>query len=220
MSVSFRRAPDFERRRDMIEATLDCIADLGIEGTTVRAVAARAGISNGLIRHHFESKQNLIMAAYRRTIEMMTQPALDILEQPGGTPHQRLTDFVAASLGGPVADPRLLSVWATFISQIHLSPQVAEVHHSGYLNYRRAAERVIRETLTAEQRHPTERELERLGIIVNAVIDGLWLEGGLAEDFNEATQIDIGLQAVESLLAIKLPPVSETGEQSCETPQS
>ena len=53
MTASFRRAPDFDRRTDMIEATLDCIADLGIQATTVRAVAARAGVSNGLIRHHF-----------------------------------------------------------------------------------------------------------------------------------------------------------------------
>ena len=56
MTASFRRAPDFDRRTDMIEATLDCIADLGIQATTVRAVAARAGVSNGLIRHHFTSK--------------------------------------------------------------------------------------------------------------------------------------------------------------------
>ncbi len=86
MTASFRRAPDFDRRTDMIEATLDCIADLGIQATTVRAVAARAGVSNGLIRHHFTSKANLIAAAYRRMIEMMTVPALSILESDGGTP--------------------------------------------------------------------------------------------------------------------------------------
>lgn len=50
--------PDFDRQADMIETTLDCIADLGIQATTVRAVVARAGISNGLIRHHFGSKEN------------------------------------------------------------------------------------------------------------------------------------------------------------------
>ena len=62
MIASFRRVPEFDRRADMIEATLDCIADLGIQGTTVRAVAAHAGVSNGLIRHHFASE----IAAARR----------------------------------------------------------------------------------------------------------------------------------------------------------
>jgi TetR/AcrR family transcriptional repressor of bet genes len=205
MSASFRRAPGFERRSDMIEATLDCIADLGIRATTVRAVAARAGVSNGLIRHHFASKDNLIVAAYRHTITLMTQPALEALETPGASPHQRLSLFVAASLGGPVADPRMMSVWATFISQIRVDQAIAREHHEGYLNFRQAAETVIAEILRAEGRSPSAAELERLGIVVNALIDGLWVEGCLAENFNETEQIDLALRAVEALLRVKLP---------------
>lgn len=211
MSGSFRRAPDFERRSDMIEATLDCIADLGIEATTVRAVAARAGISNGLIRHHFESKSNLIMAAYRHTIELMIRPALDVVALPDTPPHKRMVKFVTACLGGTVSDPRLLSVWATFISHVRLSPQLAQEHKNGYLTFRRATEKIIDETLLADGRRISGEELERLGIIVNAIIDGLWLEGCLMDDFDEDRLIDLGLRAIESLLDIKLPDTAETG---------
>jgi AcrR family transcriptional regulator len=205
MSTSFRRAPQFERRIDMIEATLDCIADLGIRATTVRAVAARAGVSNGLIRHHFASKDNLIVAAYRHTIKMMTQGALDALQTPDTTPHQRLSLFVAASLGGPVADPRMMSVWATFISQVRVDESMAREHTEGYLNFRQATEAVIEEILIADGRPPSEKELERLGIVVNAVIDGLWVEGCLAQNFQEQEQIDLALRAVEALLRVRLP---------------
>lgn len=205
MTVSYRRAPDHERRSDMIEATLDCIADLGIRATTVRAVAARAGVSNGLIRHHFESKDNLILEAYRRTIEMMTRPALDILGDEQGTPHQRLARFVAASLGGPVADPRMLSLWATFISQIRVDERIAREHRQAYLDFRRAVEPLIGEVLAAEGRSATEAERERFGTAINAVMDGLWLEGCLAENVDEAGQIDIGLRSVEALLGVTLP---------------
>lgn len=211
MSGSFRRAPDFERRSDMIEATLDCIADLGIEATTVRAVAARAGISNGLIRHHFESKNNLIMAAYRHTIELMIRPALDVVALPDIPPHERMVKFVAACLGGSVAEPRLLSVWATFISHVHLSPRLAQEHRDGYLTFRRATEQIIDEILTADGRRLSPGELERLGIVVNALIDGLWLEGCLMEDFDEDLLIDLCLRAIESLLDIKLPDIAQTG---------
>lgn len=205
MSASFRRTPGFERRNDMVEATLDCIADLGITATTVRAVAARAGVSNGLIRHHFASKNNLIVAAYRRTIEMMTSPSLDVLETMQGTPHRRLAYFVAACLAGPVADPRMLSVWATFISRVRVDEQIAREHHEGYLNFRRASERIIEEVLAADGRRVAAAELERLGIAVNALIDGLWLEGCLAENFDEKEQVHIGLRSVEALLAVELP---------------
>lgn len=206
MTASFRRAPDFDRRTDMIEATLDCIADLGIQATTVRAVAARAGVSNGLIRHHFASKANLIAAAYQRMIEMMTLPALSVLESDGDAPHDRLTRFIAASLGGAVADPRMLSLWATFVSQVHLDPDLEHEHREGYLAFRRATETLIAEVLSAEGREPTPQSCRNLAIAVNALIDGLWIEGCLsADEIDETTQIGIGLSSIGALLGIELP---------------
>lgn len=206
MTASFRRTPDFDRRSDMIEATLDCIADLGLEGTTVRAVAARAGISNGLIRHHFTSKNNLIVAAYRRIIAMMTGPALAVLSDDEGAPSERLTRFIVASLGGPVADPRMLSLWATFVSKVHRNPDLASEHREGYLAYRDATEELIAAVLAQEGRNISPTEKRRFGIAFNALIDGLWLEGGLsADEFDGDLQVDIGIEAVERLLAIKLP---------------
>ncbi len=208
MIASFRRVPEFDRRADMIEATLDCIADLGIQGTTVRAVAAHAGVSNGLIRHHFASKDNLIVAAYRRTIEIMTDPALRMLAPGQGTPHERLGRFLVASLGGPVADPRMLSLWATFISQVHRNPDLAGVHHDGYLAFRRASESLIADVMAAEGRRLDASERARLGIAFNALIDGLWLEGCLsAEEIDEALQIEIGFSSVEALLGVRLPRI-------------
>lgn len=205
---SFRRMPDFDRRADMIEATLDCIADLGIQSTTTRAVAARAGVSNGLIRHHFLSKDNLMVAAYRRTIELMTQPALAVLNDPGPAPHERLARFVIASLSGAVADPRVMSLWATFVSQVHINPDFAREHRDGYHAYNRAAEQLIGEVLATEGRIVPASERRRLAIAVNAVIDGLWIEGCLnGEDIDEELQISIGIHSVEMLLKVNLPDI-------------
>lgn len=210
MSATFRRAPDFDRRADMIEATLDCIADLGIQATTVRAVAARAGVSNGLIRHHFASKDNLILEAYRRIIEMMTAPPLEMLGESRGDPHERLARFVASSLSEPVADPRLLSLWATFVSQLHHDEQLAQEHRQGYLAFRQAGQQLIADVLRAEGRLAPEAECHRLAIAFNALIDGLWLEGCLVPDeINTELRIGIGLKSVESLLGIKLAGAAE-----------
>ena len=212
MSGTFRHAPEFERRNDMIEATLDCIADQGIEATTVRAVAARAGVSNGLIRHHFATKDNLIKEAYRRTIDLMTRPALEVAASGSGEPEQRLVRFVEACLSGQVADPRLLSVWATFISQVHYSEQIAKEHHAGYANFRRATERIIKDVLQAGGRQLKDSELEYYGIVVNALIDGIWLEGCLADDFDATRQIGICLKAIEAMIGVELPASCKTGK--------
>ena len=40
----FHRVGEAERRQDLITATLDCIAEFGIQGATVRQIAMRAGV--------------------------------------------------------------------------------------------------------------------------------------------------------------------------------
>src|SRR5215475_11467541 len=56
------REPAFEdltARARIREAALAQFAEHGYERTTIRGVAAAAGVSPGLVRHHFGSKQGL-----------------------------------------------------------------------------------------------------------------------------------------------------------------
>ena|SRR5690606_14650643 len=183
---------------------MDCIVELGIQGTSVRAVAAKAGVSNGLIRHHFASKENLIVEAYRRTIAIITGPPLAVASETGA-PAQQLRRFVVASVSGPVAEPRILSLWATFISQVHINERFREVHRTLYVTYRDACRSLIVQTLAAAGRDLSDGEAHRLSIALNAIIDGLWLEGCLsADEIDEALQIEIALSSVERLLDIAL----------------
>ena len=46
------------RRSQVIEATIECLAERGFSRTTVTDVARRAGISHGLVLFHFQSKDN------------------------------------------------------------------------------------------------------------------------------------------------------------------
>ena len=41
------------RREALIRATLDCLAEAGSDGASVRKIAARANVSIGLINHYF-----------------------------------------------------------------------------------------------------------------------------------------------------------------------
>ena len=122
---------------------------------------------------------------------------------------------MTASLSGPVADPRMLSLWATFISQIHVDPTFSVEHRAGYLAFRDAIETLIGQALAADGRNAGAEEIKRLAIAVNAVIDGLWIEGGLsAAEIDEDLQIAIGLKSVEALLGIELPDVRQDGKAS------
>jgi AcrR family transcriptional regulator len=46
-------------------AALDCIAEAGLEGATVRAIAAKAGLNPGAINYYFRSKDRMVEEALR-----------------------------------------------------------------------------------------------------------------------------------------------------------
>ena len=47
----------------VLDATVECLIELGHSGTTTAAVQERAGISRGALMHHFGSKADLLVAA-------------------------------------------------------------------------------------------------------------------------------------------------------------
>ena len=52
-----------QRRRQIMQAVMDCISDDGLERTTMRTVARRAGVSTGTLAYYFKSKKELVDAA-------------------------------------------------------------------------------------------------------------------------------------------------------------
>ena len=53
------------RRRELVEASWEVIASEGIEGTTLRKVAAAADCTTGRIAHYFSGRDELILSALR-----------------------------------------------------------------------------------------------------------------------------------------------------------
>ncbi|MFG3122273.1 TetR/AcrR family transcriptional regulator [Streptomyces sp. NPDC048201] len=66
------RRNDPGRRTNILDATLDVIADQGVAGTTHRAIAARAGVPLGSITYHFASLTDLQAQAFARHVELQS----------------------------------------------------------------------------------------------------------------------------------------------------
>ncbi|MEM0985071.1 MAG: TetR/AcrR family transcriptional regulator [Pseudomonadota bacterium] len=59
-----RKAKDSERtRRDILQAALEVFAERGFSSATVRDIASRIGMSHGMIRYHYETKEQLWFAS-------------------------------------------------------------------------------------------------------------------------------------------------------------
>src|SRR5262245_56941941 len=63
-------------RARLLDATIDCLPELGYAGTTTTEVAERAGVSRGAQLHHFPTKEELVLAAvehlfHKRNAELL-----------------------------------------------------------------------------------------------------------------------------------------------------
>jgi len=98
-------------RATLLDAAVECLAELGYSGTTTTEVARRAGVSRGAQLHHFPSKADLLLAA---TAELCTR---------------RLGEFRKAYADAPPGSDRVDTaidvMWSlysggTFISHVEL----------------------------------------------------------------------------------------------------
>ena len=118
----YRREGEERRREALIAAALELVAEAGAQGATVRAIAERASVTPGLIRHYFASKDDLTRAAYRTVMERMQADNAAVLDHAPAEPVARLAAFVAASLRPPVVDPVAVGLWAGFLHSLQRDP--------------------------------------------------------------------------------------------------
>ena len=183
----YHREPEAVRQHDLIEATLDCIAEFGLAGATVREVALKAGVTPGLIRRYFLTKERLVEAAYAKLSADMTATINTAIGE--GPANLRLARFIRASLTAPLVDAKTLSLWAAFISAVNIDAGMAAIHRDGYRGFRRKAESLIHDLTLERGLAPLPALVHSQSIAVNALIDGLWLEFSISPE--EFTAIDV-----------------------------
>jgi AcrR family transcriptional regulator len=135
-----------DSRQLILDATLECLHELGYARTTTLTIQARAGVSRGRLLHHFPSREGLLVAACQH---LASTHLSELRAWPSGSPEHDLE---------PAADRLDLAVdvlWSTF----------DQPYFWGAVELWTAArtEPTLRATLRPEER--------RLGIAVRQAID-------------------------------------------------
>ena len=186
------RKPRFERqlpevrRRALIDATIECLKRYGHDGLSIRTISAQAGVSVGLINHHFPNKDELVAAAYRHfNAELVAGMQAAVARAPA-TPQARMRAFLQASFSPPNLDADVLAVWVVFWGMYRHSRLIQRVHHETYQAYvdllHGMLEALVREARSKRSGKlrpgsaaaPLDLRLAAIGL--TALLDGLWLE--------------------------------------------
>ncbi|MFU8825462.1 TetR/AcrR family transcriptional regulator [Yoonia sp.] len=203
---TFKREGEEARRAALIEATLDCIAKGGPQAATVRAIAMRAGVTPGLIKHYFDTKEDLVASAHETLMTRMTEASAAALDDLPADPLARLAGFITNAVTPPVVDPRAMALWAASMQLVPRDAAMRAVHERTYLAFRDRLEAMIADALRAADRPCDPATTRSLAIAGNALLDGLWIEASsLPDQFATGEMRQIAIGAFARLLDLKLP---------------
>jgi AcrR family transcriptional regulator len=174
----FRRATPQVRREALVEATLRCLKQYGHEGVSVRRISAAAGVSIGLINHHFPSKSGLVAMTYESLALSLQDSIRTQAENTAMVPRDRLSGFFRASFAPEILDPQLFNVWLVFWSMVAHSPEMQAVHERTYGKYRSILESLLGQLVASGAAPPIK--LRPAAIALSALLDGLWVELSLS----------------------------------------
>ena len=174
----FRRATPAVRREALVDATLRCLKKYGHEGVSVRRISAAAGVSIGLINHHFPSKSGLVAVTYETLALSLQHSIRTQAENRAVSPRARLSGFFLASFAPEILDPQLFNVWLVFWSMVAHSPEIRAVHDKTYGKYRSILESLLGQLVASGAAPPFK--LRPAAIALSALLDGLWVELSLS----------------------------------------
>ena len=100
-------APD--TRAEVLAAARASFAEKGFRGTTIRAVAAAAGVDPALVHHYFGTKDDLFLAALEMPVDPRELLAPVMAQGPDGAGERLLRTFLSV-WDDPEIQVRLLAV--------------------------------------------------------------------------------------------------------------
>jgi AcrR family transcriptional regulator len=170
----FHRATPAVRREALVDATLRCLKQFGHEGVSVRRISAAAGVSIGLINHHFPSKSGLVAETYETLALSLLESIRSQAENKAVSPRDRLSNFFRASFAPEILDPQLFNVWLVFWSMVAHSAEIRAVHFRTYGKYRSVLESMLGQLV--ESGAAPAFNLRQAAIALSALLDGFWIE--------------------------------------------
>ncbi|MEO3745731.1 TetR/AcrR family transcriptional regulator [Plantactinospora sp. B5E13] len=163
------------RQRDLPEqqarlsaATWAVLAEQGLSGLTLRAVAERAGCTTGLVLHTFPDKRALLVHA-RELLHQRTAERADAAEAAGGPPSEVLRAVLLQAACLTPEKREEARVWLGFLAAALADPRLAELHAA---NNRSFCRRIARLVAASHPDWPLDHR-DRVAKHLVALVEGL-----------------------------------------------
>lgn len=166
-NVAYRRKTADQRRQELIDAGIACLGRGGMAGFTIDQICRQAGVSRGLVNHHFRTKEDLLVRIYTDMTDHLVKDLQD------GSPSQQLSAIIETSFDEGSFNRSNLRAWLSIWGQVPNNVGLSALHRERYTAYKARIAAAVAE-LARQSGKPIDSDQAARQLI--ALIDGLWLE--------------------------------------------
>ena len=169
-------------RARLLEATVECLVEVGFGRTSTTLISERAGVSRGAQLHHFPTKNDLVVAAVAHLTEVR---GAELAAAAAAVPPAHRTRDVLRMLGDHFASPVFTAALELWVAA-RTDPALLEAVEPLEQKVGRETHRMTVELLGADESRPGVREL------VQATLDlvrGLGLANTITDDARRRARI-------------------------------
>ncbi len=172
-NTAYRRKTSEQRRQDLIEAGIRCLGMGGMSAFTIDNICKQAKVSRGLINHHFDTKDKLLLCIYSSMTDYLVRT------EDTDLPRQQIERFIEKSFDESSFDVSALRAWLAIWGQVATNVELMQLHQSRYEKYKNSLVSAIDKIAGKRNLNVDAISIARRLI---ALIDGLWLEYCLHSD--------------------------------------
>ena len=166
-TTTYQRKSAQQRRQELIQAGIVCLGKGGMSAFTIDQICKQAGVSRGLINHHFKTKEELLVCIYADMTNHLVQ------ETPANDPREMLTWIIETSFDEQNFDRSGLRAWLSIWGEVATNKTLNSLHQSRYNKYKARIENTL---LDISRSQGLELAADSVARQLIALIDGLWLE--------------------------------------------
>jgi AcrR family transcriptional regulator len=184
-----------QTKERIIEAAYRALVKRGYHDTSMKDIAAEAGVAPGLAHYYFETKEDLLVAA----IEHGCQPLLRVWEQAGvsltGPMPEDADPMALARMGFELAKQELRTYGGLFLLTFDMfgvglhNPKIRAAVHA-FMDERRAFVRRLTQAVIAGMAPPPQASADAIAAALWGSLHGIYLQKVLDPQFDADGAID------------------------------
>jgi AcrR family transcriptional regulator len=165
--IAYRRKSAVQRRQELIQAGITCLGKGGMSAFTIDQICKQAGVSRGLINHHFKTKEDLLICIYADMTDHLVQ------DSNSDEPRQQLAQIIETSFDEQSFNRSNLRAWLSIWGEAATNEALNSLHQRRYHKYKARIAKALTSIDTTDR---TELDADSVARQLIALIDGLWLE--------------------------------------------